>query len=224
MNKPRYLLALDTSFAACSVALLADGKIWTEFEATARKHNELILPMVKSVLQQANVGLSEINAIAFGRGPGSFTGVRIAAGVTQALAYAHSLPVLAVSSLQGLAQGFYRTMQAEKVLLAIDARAQSLYFGAYGLKAGLMQSIIRDQQLSPEQMQLPEGSWLAVGDAWQAYALPKPEEIVTDWQLHAEDLLPFAETAYLQNQSVPADQALPVYFTTSYWQKLPGRN
>ena len=97
------ILAIETATEACSAALLSDDDIVERYEVAPRKHNELILPMCEAVLAECSVSLKQLDAIAFGCGPGAFTGVRIAAGVTQGIAYAHDLPVALVSTLANLA-------------------------------------------------------------------------------------------------------------------------
>src|SRR5687767_3987718 len=117
-----HLLAIDTSTEACSAALSSNGAIIERYEIAPQQHGQLILSMIESLLSEASLQITQLNALAFGRGPGSFTGIRIAAGVIQALAFAQDLPVVPISTLQALAQNAYNTVQATHVLSAIDAR------------------------------------------------------------------------------------------------------
>ena len=112
------LLALETATEACSAALAIDGDICERFEVAPRGHSQLILPMVDELMAEADIAIEQVDAIAFGRGPGAFTGLRIAVGVTQGIAFGADLPVVPVSSLAGLAQGCV----SDSVLAAIDAR------------------------------------------------------------------------------------------------------
>jgi tRNA threonylcarbamoyladenosine biosynthesis protein TsaB len=133
------LLALDTSSGQCSAALLLAGQLQFRAVLTAREHARLLLPLVDELLAEAGLGLSALDGIAFGRGPGSFTGVRIAAAVTQGLAAGAGLPVLPVSSLRALARQARERVLASTgslppgVLLAcMDARMNEVYWGSYG--------------------------------------------------------------------------------------------
>ncbi|SQF87684.1 M22 peptidase YeaZ [Pseudomonas taetrolens] len=132
------LLALDTATEACSVALLHDGKVTSHYEVIPRLHAQKLLPMIKDLLAEAGVELSAVEAIAFGRGPGAFTGVRIAIGVVQGLAFALDRPVLPISNLAVLAQRAHREHGATQVASAIDARMDEVYWGCYREQAGEM--------------------------------------------------------------------------------------
>ena len=133
------ILALDTSTEACSAAVYADKQVYAQFALTPREHTRLILPMVEKVLGDADLRLQDVDAIAVGRGPGAFTGIRIGVGVAQGLAMAADKPILPVSTLAALAQQAYVQQGATQVLAALDARMQEVYWGQYSLKDGIMQ-------------------------------------------------------------------------------------
>ena len=165
------LLALDTSSDACSAAVLTGEACFSELEITPRAHTRLILPMIESVLKQATLQLSELDAIAFGCGPGAFTGVRIATGIAQGLALAANKPLMPVSTLAALAQKAYQETKVTQVLVALDARMGEMYWGQYSLQAGRMQLENTEQVIAPTSVPLPNrGQWLGVGSAWSVYA------------------------------------------------------
>jgi len=116
------LLALDTTEAGCSAALWLEGQLTERFEVVPRRHSERLLPMMDGLLRDAGIALRGLDAIAFARGPGSFTGLRIAASVAQGAAFGADLPVVPVSSLQALAQGVFRGAGVSRVMVALDAR------------------------------------------------------------------------------------------------------
>ena len=121
------ILALDTSTEACSAALLIDTEIHQRYEVAPREHGALILPMIETLLSEAGCAPTQLDALAFGRGPGAFVGVRIATGVAQGIAFAADLPVIPVSSLAAMAQ----SVEHGNVYSAIDARMNEVYWGAY---------------------------------------------------------------------------------------------
>ncbi len=182
------ILALDTSSNACSVALLVgkaqDFSCIERFEIAPRQHTQLILPMIDSVLQEADYDIKDIDVLAFGHGPGAFTGVRVATGVVQAISYGADLPVASISSLAALAQGYSQTNQANKVLVASDARMDEVYFAAYEMQSqgtpfGAQQDfmtltgkecVIKPQQLYSNLAELGlDKSWQLTGNGWSVY-------------------------------------------------------
>ncbi|MDH1264293.1 MULTISPECIES: tRNA (adenosine(37)-N6)-threonylcarbamoyltransferase complex dimerization subunit type 1 TsaB [unclassified Pseudomonas] len=211
------LLALDTATEACSVALLHDGRVTCHYEVAPRLHAQRLLPMIKQLLAEAGVPLSALDAIAFGRGPGAFTGVRIAIGVVQGLAFALDRPVLPVSNLAVLAQRSLREHGANQVAAAIDARMDEVYWGCYRNEQGEMRLAGVEAVLPPEQASLPRdaaGDWFGAGTGWGSYAarLPVAVQGRDDALLpHAEDLLSLARFAWARGEAVAADDAQPVY-------------
>ncbi|MEG5266705.1 tRNA (adenosine(37)-N6)-threonylcarbamoyltransferase complex dimerization subunit type 1 TsaB [Pseudomonas sp. JDS28PS106] len=210
------LLALDTATEACSVALLHDGKVLSHYEVIPRLHAQRLLPMIKTLMAEAGIGMSALDAIAFGRGPGAFTGVRIAIGVVQGLAFALDRPVLPVSNLAALAQRAWREQGARQVASAIDARMDEVYWGCYQEVAGEMRLIGQEAVMPPEQASLPvdaQGEWFGSGTGW-GYAERIPARVSeSDASLlpHAQDLLTLAGFAWQRGEAVAADDAQPVY-------------
>lgn len=210
------LLALDTATEACSVALLHDGKVLSHYEVIPRLHAQRLLPMIQTLLAEAGVALSAVDAIAFGRGPGAFTGVRIAVGVVQGLAFALERPVLPVSTLATIAQRAYREHAVDQVAVAIDARMDEVYWGCYRASQGEMQLLGLEAVLPPEQAGPPRGAsgeWFGAGTGWcHAARIPTPVQGMDAALLpHAEDLLRLARFAWQRGEAVEADQAQPVY-------------
>ena len=215
MSSNLKILALDTSTEACSVATWVDGSVVERFE-TGNQHSELILPMVQAVLDETGLALTQLDAIAFGRGPGSFTGLRIGAGVAQGLAFGTDLPVVPVSSLAALAQG----VDAPRVLAAFDARMEQIYCGAYIRNDhGLVELVGAEQVIAPAAVPLPQGTdWVGAGSGWDqhnALLSARLGEHIARWEKQACPRARFvAELAvaeYRGGRTVAAEQALPVY-------------
>ncbi|QQQ51932.1 tRNA (adenosine(37)-N6)-threonylcarbamoyltransferase complex dimerization subunit type 1 TsaB [Pseudomonas syringae] len=210
------LLALDTATEACSVALLHDGKVLSHYEVIPRLHAQRLLPMIKSLMAEAGIALSALDAIAFGRGPGAFTGVRIAIGVVQGLAFALERPVLPVSNLAVLAQRAHREHGVSQVASAIDARMDEVYWGCYHETDGEMRLLGEEAVMAPELAALPahaSGQWFGAGTGW-GYAERIPVSLVgQDAAMlpHAQDLLTLATFAWHRGEALPADDAQPVY-------------
>ncbi|MGN5145751.1 tRNA (adenosine(37)-N6)-threonylcarbamoyltransferase complex dimerization subunit type 1 TsaB [Aeromonas veronii] len=227
------ILAVDTATEACSAALLVGDKLFSRWEEAPRDHTRKILPMVQAVLEDAGISLSDLNAIAFGRGPGSFTGVRIGISVAQGLAFGAGVPLIGISTLAAMAQGAYRLDGAEQVLTAIDARMNEVYFGRYELIDGRMQ-LVGDEVVS-EPVALVDvrgklaGPVTCVGTGFETYGdtLSGLADELAVSQVRfpaAEDMLPLARAAWLAGEAVPVEQATPVYLRDKVtWKKLPGR-
>jgi len=210
------LLALDTATEACSVALLHDGKVLTHYEVIPRLHAQKLLPMIKDLLAEAGIGRSALDAIAFGRGPGAFTGVRIAIGVVQGLAFGLDRPVLPVSNLAVLAQRAFREQGVSQVAAAIDARMDEVYWGCYRAVAGEMRLMGDEAVMPPERATLPTdatGDWFGAGTGWGygeriAVLLSGQDATLLP---HAQDLLTLGTFAWHRGEAIVADEAQPVY-------------
>jgi tRNA threonylcarbamoyladenosine biosynthesis protein TsaB len=219
------LLALDTATEACSAALAIDGDIRERFEIAPQRHGELILPMVDALLAEAGITLAQIDALAFGRGPGAFTGVRIAVSVAQGIAFGADLPVVPVSSLAALAQGCGR----ERVLVAVDARLDEVYWGMYTrTAAGLMALQGEERVVPPGQVPVPQsGGWFGAGSGWTTYETELVRRCGDHIVGHDGARLPHARevarlglAAYQAGAAVSAEQALPVYLRDDVvWKK-----
>lgn len=223
------LLAVETSSVACSAALLIDDIIEERFEIAPQQHTALILPMVDNLLKQAGLKLGDLDALAFGCGPGSFTGVRIAASVAQGLAFGAGLPVVPVSSLAALAQGAHRAHDATSVLTAADARMNEVYWAAYRLDQNGLMALQEDERVcTPEAVPVPEsGLWLGAGSGWQSYGALLEARLgarLSGYQAEcyprARDVARLAQSAYAQGAAVSAEHALPVYLRNEVtWKK-----
>ncbi len=214
------LLAVETSTDACSCALSVDGECRERYELAPRRHGELVLPMMEALLAEAGLGVSRLDALAFGRGPGAFTGVRIAAAVVQGIAFARDLPVAPVSSLRALAQGVHRELAHRKVLGAFDARMKEVYWGTYQLgQLRLMEPLGADVVCEPGSVPIPgNGGWFGAGLGWLAYERvlrdrlgDKVLSVEAIRYPHARDVAVLGESLAQQGKVVPAEQALPKY-------------
>ncbi|MBL4585131.1 MAG: tRNA (adenosine(37)-N6)-threonylcarbamoyltransferase complex dimerization subunit type 1 TsaB [Pseudomonadales bacterium] len=231
------ILAIDSSTEACSVALLRQTKSKTETETkteivsdsqiAVRQHNNVILPMVEKVLAEAGNTLGQVDLIAFGRGPGSFVGVRVGCGVAQGLAFGIDCPVVAVSTLRAMAQGAHRKLGATAVMAVIDARMKEIYWGVFGLdQQNHMQPLVDEIVCPPEAAVFPAScqsvtsDWAAVGTGWsyqerilEGIALPESRitGVEEQWFPDAQDIAVLALPEYEAGKAVSAEQAQPVY-------------
>ena len=221
------LLAIETATECCSAALLSDDTVLSVSEVAPRRHNELILTMCEKILAQGQVKLSQLDAIAFGRGPGAFTGVRLAASVTQGIALAHELPVIPVSTLAALAQAVSYSNQATQVFPCIDARMQEVYCGLYELdENNVMQLVGEEHVINPSSINIVVSKdCFGVGSGWKAYAEILSKKLTLNIS-YDENALPQAEFVarlakyYFENgQCVTAAQALPVYIRNNVAEK-----
>jgi tRNA threonylcarbamoyladenosine biosynthesis protein TsaB len=175
--------------------------------------------MIESLLSKAGLTLAELDAIAFGCGPGSFTGIRIAASLAQGLAFAHHLPVIPVSSLAAAAQAAYLEHGVTKLIVAVDARMGQIYFAAYQVENNIVFPVIAEQLLAPDAIPLVPGEgWVAIGDGWGVYESAllagvgaQPLQIDANRVPTAEAVLSLAKEKFNKGDWVGAAEALPVY-------------
>ncbi|MFA7617771.1 MAG: tRNA (adenosine(37)-N6)-threonylcarbamoyltransferase complex dimerization subunit type 1 TsaB [Thiohalomonadaceae bacterium] len=210
------ILAIETATEACSAALYLNGDVLSRHQIAPRGHADLILAMCDALLAEAGVAKRALDAVAFGRGPGSFTGVRIATGVAQGIAFALELPVVPVSTLATLAQGALRERGWTRVLAAIDARMGEVYWAPFKASAsGLVEPAGDERVSAPDTVVLPnDGSWCGAGTGWSAYEARLPAQVVErdgERLPHAHDLALLAAAAYERGAYVTAAAAVPVY-------------
>jgi len=216
------LLAIDTSGSACSAALWLDGALSQRLETAPRRHGELILSMMDALLAEAGLDLRALDCLAFGHGPGSFTGLRIAAAVVQGAAFSADLPVVGVSTLAALAQGCRRGVGASRVLCAFDARMDEVYWGAYAADAGgLMRPLLADAVCPPEAVEAPADAghaWHGAGSGFAAYheqllsrVRVRIEGLEPQRECEAADVAILAADAYQRGEARAPEDALPVY-------------
>jgi tRNA threonylcarbamoyladenosine biosynthesis protein TsaB len=212
------LLAIDTATEQCSVALAVDGALITRLVPTARNHADMILPMVDAVLDEAKLKLSALDGLAFGRGPGSFTGVRIAVGVIQGLAYASGLPVAGVSNLAAVAQQAaekYSLPTGALILVCMDARMNEVYWAIY--RVGPVVELVSEERVAaPESVSIYDNQIaIGVGTGWAAYPVLQARfpnlKIDAAMLPRATEIARLGEAALQAGLGVRADQAQPVY-------------
>jgi tRNA threonylcarbamoyladenosine biosynthesis protein TsaB len=207
------ILAIDTATERCSVALYVDEQWLERAVDTARRHAEIVLPMVDEVLREGGLTLRELDGIAYGRGPGAFTGVRIAIGVVQGLAYGAELPTVGISDLAAVAQQV--ATPGARILVCMDARMSEVYWGVFAVAADSTLSAASDERVTAPDAVSAERITHAVGTGLSAYP-----QLKAAWNRVAiyEGLLPRArEIALLAAHELragrgePASRAQPVY-------------
>lgn len=219
MNNNPIILALDTSTECCSVALInSDKNIYYRESVEQKAHSKLILNFVDEVLLEANLKLDNLDAIAFGCGPGSFTGVRVAASVAQGLAIGINKPIISISSLHALAQNaVIENSDIKKLIAIIDARKQEVYWGGYKKDLnGIMQLVLKDSLCSPDELLKSnaeiEGSLIKYLPMFGAGINTDDYKVnLTPMYPNSKAMLQIAIDKYHNNQFTPVDEAVPSY-------------
>jgi tRNA threonylcarbamoyladenosine biosynthesis protein TsaB len=220
------LLAFELSTEACSVALWVDGDVRERHEIAPRRHAELALPWAEALLAEAGIAKSQLDAIAVGRGPGAFTGVRLGVAMAQGIALALDRPAVPVSTLAALAM---RSLalgagEGDAVLAAIDARMNEVYVATYRLTRE--HDALRpmptgiEQVLAPDAVPLPHpgGAWFAVGTGFGALGGALASRLPPHWRAvdaealpHAADIVRLAHAALLRGEAVAPEMLEPAY-------------
>lgn len=215
------ILALDTSTEACSCAVAIDGRVHERYVVAPQQHASLILASIESLLQEHKLGFEHLDAVAWGRGPGSFTGLRIAAGVTQGIAFAAELPVIEVSTLAALALAAWNEQGQSRVFACLDARIDEVYWGLFEIRDGLPVATAPEQLCKPEAipgaMLDAAAQWSAVGNGL-AYGERFSSELQARFARKLPDALPraahiatLAAAAFDRGEMVSAEEVRPVY-------------
>ena len=213
------LLAVETATEACSAALYIDGEIEERFQIAPRQHASLILPMMDSLIAEASIKLHDLDALAFGRGPGSFTGVRIATGVIHGVAFGLDLPVVPVSTLAAIAQDCFNKTEVDFCFTAMDARMKEIYWAEYQKGPDGVAELKGDETVGPvEQIRFSEVAGFGAGSGWKVYATELKAQLQSFVKGYDASYLPRASriaslgaVGFTQGKAVPVEQAMPVY-------------
>jgi tRNA threonylcarbamoyladenosine biosynthesis protein TsaB len=213
------LLAVETSTEACSAALFIDGEVRERFELAPQKHTRLILPMIDSLMADAGLKPQQLDALAFSRGPGSFTGVRIATGVIHGIALGTDLPIVPVSTLAAIAQDFFDHNDEDVAFVAMDARMDEIFWGVYQRDAQGYAELVGEEAVTPaEQIEFPDLNGIGIGSGWGVYPQELTARLAGRVSRYQAELLPRAGAiarlgarGYEQGLAVPVEQAMPVY-------------
>lgn len=209
------ILAFDTSTNWCSVALWLDGE--TPFKAVeaGQAHSRLLLPMVRALLAEAGLSLGSLDAIAYGKGPGAFTGLRIACSVAQGLAMGAGLPVIGITTLDAMAE----ESGAARVVACLDARMGEIYAAVLERNTERWQALTGPALYRPEAAPLPPaGEWIGCGSAFATYAEALRQRydgwlVATFAEIlpHARSIARLAASALARGEGLPAEAAEPYY-------------
>jgi tRNA threonylcarbamoyladenosine biosynthesis protein TsaB len=211
------ILAIETSSELASCALLRGGVVTERAASGVRTHSQSILPMVQQLLAETGIALKDCDAIAFGSGPGSFTGVRTACGIAQGLAFGAGLPVVPVVTLDAMALACRQQFGAAEVLAVLDARMGEVYWAQYRFDAdAVTPAVVLAPALAAPELVQPQGQPAACGNGFAAYgealaALPCAAGAHQQVMPHAAQIAQLAAVAFAAGRTVPAAEAQPLY-------------
>ena len=216
------ILALESVFDQCSVAFVdLAGNVVAEQTLTGnRLQTQQILPMIQALMTASSIDWSQLTAIAFNRGPGAFSGIRINTAVAQAIAFAHDVPCLPVSSLQAVAQSAFELHQRPHVLALTDARMNQVYAGEYAMSDGIMQLVAGTTEHLLDYDSVIDKDLALVGNGATLVNAQLGQAIFADIRPSAAIIAKLGLALYQQHQSVPAELALPVYLRNNAWKTL----
>ena len=208
------LLSLDTSTEFLSLALQLGDKTYAHHQHAGRAASQLVLPQIQALLDAANVQLGDLDGIAFGAGPGAFTGVRVACGVAQGLGFGVDLPVVGVNTLLALAQASGQ----ERVIACLDARMGEIYHAAFVRENGIWIEQSKTIVCKPESAPVLDGAWTGVGSGWAVYGETLSKiyaqnlgQIFFNITPTAEAILQLAKPTFETGLAKPASEAAPIY-------------
>jgi tRNA threonylcarbamoyladenosine biosynthesis protein TsaB len=208
------LLALDTSTEFLSLSLQLGDKTFSHYQHAGQAASQLVLPQIQALLDSANIKLTDLDGIAFGAGPGAFTGVRVACGVAQGLGFGANIPVVGVNTLLALAQASGH----ERVIACLDARMGEIYHAVFDRKNNEWIEISKTIVCKPEAAPVLEGAWVGVGSGWAVYAEVLSEiyaknltKTLANITPTAEAILQLAAPTFAAGLAKPASEAMPIY-------------
>lgn len=200
--------AFETSTEWCSAALWVEGELRSLEARAGQSHSAQLLPMLERLAAEAGVALSSLDAVAYGAGPGSFTGLRIACGVAQGIAYARGIPAFGVSTLMALAE----ECGGERVAACLDARMQEVYYAAHERRGDRWHEVVRPMCVAPSGVPRPRGEgWVGCGNGFAAYGSLGHERVIPDLHPTAAAVARVAAPRLAAGEGVDAALALPVY-------------
>ena len=225
------LLAVETSTDACSAALFIDGEIRERFALAPREHTKLILPMIDELMSDAQLKPQQLDAVGLSRGPGSFTGVRIATGVAHGIAFGADVPIVLVSTLAAIAQGFFNQHEINLSFTAMDARMDEVFWGVYQRNSLGLAELLGEEAVSPpNHVIFPENSGFGVGSGWAVHGetlgnrlAARLQGIVSDIWPHAACVAQLGAYDFANGLAVPVEQAMPVYLRDKVAKKQSER-
>lgn len=222
------LLAIETSTEACSAALHIDGEVYEHFEITPREHTKRILPMIDSLLADAELKPQQLDALAFSRGPGSFTGVRVSTGIIQGISFGADLPVVPVSTLAAIAQHFFSQNTTNGyAFTAMDARMGEIFWGVYRRhQQGYAELVDEEAVTLAENIIFPKKQGVGIGSGWAVYQQQLSDCMGSLLISIDNDILPRASAiadlgviGFENNQAVDVENAMPVYLRNKVAKK-----
>ncbi|MFK5948159.1 MAG: tRNA (adenosine(37)-N6)-threonylcarbamoyltransferase complex dimerization subunit type 1 TsaB [Methylococcales bacterium] len=221
------VLAVETSTEACSAALYIDGETYERFEIAPREHTKLILPMIDSLMAEAELKPEQLDGLAFSRGPGSFTGVRISTGIIQGIALGADLPVVPVSTLAAIAHHYLKNSTSNCAFTAMDARMGEIFWGVYQKNQQGYAELIGEEAVTlAENIIFPQLQGMGIGSGWGEY----PEQLTNcigrllqgieaEHLPRASAIVDLGVMGFNNNQAVAVEKAMPVYLRNKVAKK-----